>query len=409
MDAQKPSQSRHRYAIRNEPGGSEEPGTENWADSRIEAKIHERFNFLKENILKKVFNNKPPDGGYSGDDGEQEVLHGTFTMFRLLSNRVNFIQGLNRSKKEGGTPDGFGRTDAFARLRIVLLGKKHAYPHCAPVDYPHLWGMGEAQWLHWDGNTNAAMERNVGQALGLGASFSDSSYDSSVLVRNLHVLEMLARKIQPPGWPEEVLGRLDREKVSRGEVLFARHCFECHQPSTAPAPKRFAYRLFDPQETGTDPNRIDAFRRSVNGRAFSEVLAELLGKVRRRAYESERPGIDAATEFEWNDRIERPAWRTTGRYVARPLVGVWATAPYLHNGSVPSLHDLLLPANRRPVTFPSGHREFDVRKVGYVQAVENPPDVFDTRLPGNSNAGHEHGEKMSAPEREDLLEFLKSL
>jgi cytochrome c peroxidase len=76
-----------------------------------------------------------------------------------------------------------------------------------------------------------------------------------------------------------------------------------------------------------------------------------------------------------------------------PLAGVRASAPYLHNGSVPSLRALLEPASRRPVTFRLGASGF----------------VFDTRLPGNRNIGHEFGTKLSPREKDDLVAFLESL
>ena len=96
-------------------------------------------------------------------------------------------------------------------------------------------------------------------------------------------------------------------------------------------------------------------------------------------------------------------------YKARPLNGVWATAPYLHNGSVRTMRQLLLPAGQRQATFRVGSREYDPAEVGFVDAGGY---TFDTRLPGNSNAGHEYGaEQLSAdPETlEALLEYLKTL
>ena len=78
---------------------------------------------------------------------------------------------------------------------------------------------------------------------------------------------------------------------------------------------------------------------------------------------------------------------------AAPLVGLAASAPYLHNGSVPSLRALLDPPSKRPVTFPLG-------KAGF---------VFDTRLPGNGNQGHDFGSALTAAEKSDLVAFLESL
>ena len=98
-------------------------------------------------------------------------------------------------------------------------------------------------------------------------------------------------------------------------------------------------------------------------------------------------------------------------YKARPLDGIWATAPYLHNGSVPNLYQLLLPAKDRVKTFYVGTRDFDPLNVGF--STDNRPgaSVFDTSLPGNSNAGHDaYGtDKMTDEQRWQLVEDPKTL
>lgn len=103
-------------------------------------------------------------------------------------------------------------------------------------------------------------------------------------------------------------------------------------------------------------------------------------------------------------------------YKARPLTGIWATAPYLHNGSVPTLYDLLLPPDQRPKTFFTGTREFDPVKIGYVTTPSADNDfLFETRaasgevILGNSNSGHEFGTTLSEDQRRMLLEYLKTL
>src|SRR5207302_3783626 len=104
-------------------------------------------------------------------------------------------------------------------------------------------------------------------------------------------------------------------------------------------------------------------------------------------------------------------------YKARSLNGIWATAPYLHNGSVPTLYDLLLPWKRdkdpangeyRPKTFRVGSREFDPIKVG-LKSDGYGGFLFDTSHRSNSNAGHPWGTDLNKEERLDLLEYLKCL
>ena len=108
--------------------------------------------------------------------------------------------------------------------------------------------------------------------------------------------------------------------------------------------------------------------------------------------------IQASTEASSTFPNEQIRWLTTLGYVARPLEGIWATAPYLHNGSVPTLDDLLKPEDQRPVCFPLGHREYDPVKLGYVSEFAKVPAaeqshifVYDTRIAGNSNRGHRYG------------------
>ncbi|MDP4788382.1 MAG: di-heme-cytochrome C peroxidase [Haliea sp.] len=96
-------------------------------------------------------------------------------------------------------------------------------------------------------------------------------------------------------------------------------------------------------------------------------------------------------------------------YRARPLNGVWATGPFLHNGSVPSIADMLLAPEQRPVTFYVGSRELDPLRVGFENVAGPRTMEFDTRIPGNSNSGHVYGTRLSAADKAALLEYVKVL
>ena len=100
-------------------------------------------------------------------------------------------------------------------------------------------------------------------------------------------------------------------------------------------------------------------------------------------------------------------FRSLATYKARPLNGIWATAPYLHNGSVPNLWALLQPVAQRPARFFVGSREFDPVRVGQVS--EQGPSLLDTSLPGNSNRGHLAGTTLPEADKRALLEYLKTL
>jgi hypothetical protein len=98
-------------------------------------------------------------------------------------------------------------------------------------------------------------------------------------------------------------------------------------------------------------------------------------------------------------------------YKARPLDGIWATGPYLHNGSVPNLSELLKRPQDRVVQFCVGNDAYDIKNVGYESA---PPCgarqfLFDTRFHGNSNSGHAYGVDLSDREKANLIEYLKTL
>jgi len=106
-------------------------------------------------------------------------------------------------------------------------------------------------------------------------------------------------------------------------------------------------------------------------------------------------------------------------YVSPSLDGIWLRAPYLHNGSVPTLRDLLNPPNERPQSFHRGYDVFDPVKVGFKEPppratgpngeLTQPYFLFDTREKGNGNQGHTYGTQLSNEDKEKLLEYLKML
>ena len=103
-------------------------------------------------------------------------------------------------------------------------------------------------------------------------------------------------------------------------------------------------------------------------------------------------------------------------YKARPLIGVWATPPFLHNGSVRTVYDLL--SDKRPARFTYGTRNYDPVKLGYTEDKSENDAVFDASIPGNLNTGHwwtddkkrpgRIGRKLSEDEKFALIEYLKA-
>ena len=132
-----------------------------------------------------------------------------------------------------GTEDGYGRNDAFGVGRNELFGAYkdanftqgiNVLPADAPVSFPHLWGMERTSWFQWGVNTNSVIERNIGQALGVGATMEpDKGFSSTVRVDNLHAMEKLQYKLSSPVWPAELFGPIDRARADAGQEDLRSH------------------------------------------------------------------------------------------------------------------------------------------------------------------------------------------
>lgn len=337
----------------------------------------------------------------------------------LLYSYVELLQSLGTVTGAGSLAGGFGRVDAFGGARNLLFPAS-AQPATAPVCYPYLWGFGDTAFFHYAANTNSILERNIGQALGLGATF-DKKFDTfatSVNIRNTNALEELAYKIQPPDWPA-AFGAIDTDKAAKGKALYQQNCAACHEQFTSsPPPDNMPQRSWvlntrPIAEIGTDPNEAKNFPVPVNVNGnqvpLPQAIASLIPKIITAYNQDPENHVTDAEKVAWNHGRTPAEWRGPQVYSARPMAGVWATPPYLHNGSVLTLYDLLLPASQRPAKFFVGSRNYDPVRLGYM----NEQDAlriftFDTTQPGNSNAGHEYGTSLSEDQKMQLLEFMKS-
>jgi hypothetical protein len=349
-------------------------------------------------------------------DDEADPMRRFPAAYGLLSNRREFLKTL-ASLHTGGaqaTGPGPGRIDAFGNVRRLVFTKAPQVPLNAPVSFPHLWGVRQLKWFHWDGNTNSLMERNIGQAMGLGAIADLQTGASTISPLNIHTLESFFSRLTPPDWPEDHFGAVDTasEQYRRGATLYVQHCASCHDRQEGGHKSPRGSITYGVQELGTDPLRARNFaERLEHQKPFTRELQAVAEKVKNHADMGPNSG-EHRGPLDLPD--EQIGWLTTLGYVARPLEGVWATAPYLHNGSVPTLDDLLKPDEERPVCFPLGHREYDPVKLGYVSEFSKVPAaeqshffVYDTRIDGNSNRGHNYGTHLASYDREALLEYLK--
>ncbi len=203
-------------------------------------------------------------------------------------------------------------------------------------------------------------------------------------------VESWIESLEPPAWPAGI----DRDLAGAGAVVFADHCASCHG---SPGPSGdYPDRVVPIEEVGTDRVRLD----SLTAKERGELNASWFGHF----------GDDAA------GLVERES--ATG-YVPPPLDGIWATAPYLHNGSVPTLWHLLHP-DRRPVVWRRTPTGYDDDRVGLEveELSEMPPgrllpsvrrSYFDTRKPGKSAAGHDFPDELTEDEKTAVLEYLKTI
>jgi len=265
---------------------------------------------------------------------------------------------------------GPGRNDAFGLLSAVLFGDPQPY---APVKYGLVWNVDQRRWVHWDGNTQSPIGRNLLAALGLGAPLDGKrgQLDFALVQRQTD----LSERIRAPRYPFAI----DRAMAKRGAAHHKVHCASCH---TGPESDK---RLYDVAEIGTDPQRA---------RLFNQVQAErfntFLGGLETAGYRpSKEPGI-----------------RSTQKFWAANLAGVWARSPYLHNGSVRTMRELLTPAAQRAKSFRRGSRVFDDAQMGYT---DEGTYILDTASGGNSNAGHEYATDLSTEQKQELIEYLKTL
>ena len=271
-------------------------------------------------------------------------------------------------------PGGPGRNNAFGLLSQSLFGV--AITH-APVKFGLVWNVAERGWVQWDGNTQQPIARNLAASLGLGAPIVDNRalLDLALVQRHTALTEMIRAPTYPRGWP------LDTAAANRGAAHYQRHCAVCHDVES----KDPQARLHNPFVIGTDIRRARQFDRR------QEALHDKLFRTLR---------ISGYTQG------EAPPFRATGKYWAVDLAGVWARSPYLHNGSVRTMWELLSPAKNRAQTFWRGTSVYDPQHMGFV---DDGSFRFDVSVPGNSKAGHEYGADLADNERRDLIEYLKTL
>lgn len=373
--------------------------------------------------------------------------------------------------------DGYGRIDALGFIANTVFGdeldpRNDAIAN-APVSYPHVWDIWKFDFVQWNASVAQPMSRNIGEALGVKARLDlldrhgialpkGEIYRSSALVREIDCIETTLWKLGPPIWNEQVLPKIDRDRAAQGKQLFEQHCVRCHGPQVyengslpdckqaQPAPdgpvdfsckvqpgelkptpcKPIEWKMCvrTTEEIGTDPqvnvnflnHRYDAsaldpsqgfLRNVISGDALNFLVSAVIGN----RYEAE--GISPEKQWEMNGWGRKSVVRRVDGYKARPLHGVWATPPFLHNGSVRTLYELLSPVEQRAKAFYVGSKTFDPREVGYRNERLPWSLKFDTSDVGNHNTGHQFGNDgpgtigplLTPEQRLELIEYIKVL
>lgn len=349
-------------------------------------------------------------------------------------------------------PWGPGRLDAIAGIVNRVTADKPGIPEnwstpLAPTKPPFVWNTPQSSWTQWRGAQQDPIDRNLTEAMGVlmpmdlhSKTPAEGLFDANAELLNLEKIDDLLARLAPPKWPEDVLGKIDRKKAAEGKVLFVANCTRCHNsyPYTWTAPNKYGKSfievgLVQQKYVGTDPGQFEDIRPyTITGQLAPYLPGPFAGKdliptgalyviLQKEVLETALSKLQLTDE----EKLKIHGYRefplpspTPGVYKAAPREGVWATGPYLHNGSVPNLYEMLIPAAQRTKKFYVG-REFDPVKVGVDTSGNSGKFLVDTTIRGNSNAGHSFengpmgngviGPLLTEEQRWALVEYLKSI
>jgi hypothetical protein len=266
---------------------------------------------------------------------------------------------------------GPGRIDPFNPVKFNTL-KLPKDDSIGNSDMMPLWNEKQHKnfALHWDG-----LETSLRETVQTGA-IGDGATKKSLPVEDLQRVEDYISELPPPKYPFAV----DEQLATQGQEIFNNTCASCHAFGGERTGK-----VIPVDEVGTDRHRLDM---------WTQEAADTYNKF--------------ADGYSWDFK----ELRKTDGYVSVSLDGLWLRAPYLHNGSVPSLQDLFEKPENRPQSFYRGFDVYDQTKVGFVSEGEEAQRVgfkYDISVPGNSNQGHIYGTDLPAKEKQALVEYLKTL
>lgn len=304
---------------------------------------------------------------------------------------------------------GHGRLDALGFIyNEVVAGRlsrkgdppnsgieENISPPESPVSYPFLWGTAQADYLQWNGVSYAQMPignlaRDVVEVLGVYGRVEidcdKGTFKSSILFRNSLELGDMVATLKAPHWPNNILPPVNAKAAEAGKKIYRQYCQNCHEVIPRKLwDKHYQSSLWPMEIIGTDAKygaHATAWKESgcLEGQTimhfigpalepyatyYSIVSHVALGAMLEEFGEAILPTLSLKgmwTNLEQNGLVLR---EPTPVYKARPLNGIWATAPYLHNGSVANLRELLSPPDERSETIVVGCSNFDPVDVGF--------------------------------------------
>ncbi len=313
------------------------------------------------------------------------------TKKRLLERERQFAWIYRQDFPEWGR----GRDDAMNLTKYFMI-KFPTDNSIGPTDMPSFWNLNKykpekGHLMNFAGDSHDARSVIIDSALGvLGAA----PHNKEEFLEQVKWFEDYLGSYPPPKYPFPI----DLQKAAAGKSAFDKGCARCH------ASERTGRRV-PVEEVGTDRGRLDTWSKKAAVEANKVVTG--MGIERRGLVEDNPSG-----------------------YIAAFLDGIWLRAPYLHNGSVPTLRDLLEPVDKRPKLFYRGYDVYNQVKVGFITSpaeasqvgmpcemvqdkkvceVERIGTLYDVSQRGSGNQGHVYGTELPAKDKEALVEYLKTL
>ena len=295
------------------------------------------------------------------------------TKKRLLEREAQFQWIYRHDFPEWGK----GRDDAMNLTKYFMICWKMDDTF-GPTDMPSVWNLKkykpeQGHLMNFAGDSHDPRSVVMDSALGL---LGAAPHDKNDFLKQIDWLLDYLGNTPAPKYPFVI----DQALAAKGKPVFDANCMQCH------ASARVGTRI-PLAEIGTDRGRMDTWNQQAAIEANKVVKNMGL----------ERKGL-----------VEEPLIG----YVAQFLDGIWLRAPYLHNGSIPSLSDLLKPPSQRPQVFWRGYDVYDPANMGFISQgpeAERTGTKYDTALRGNGNMGHDFGTGLPEEDKNALVEYLKTL